>query len=47
MKGKTPTETFYQSIYRGGHNPYEESNYAIYGETLGVDMNKKNDLEIV
>lgn len=30
---------------RAGHNPYDESNYAIYGETLGVDMNEKFNLE--
>lgn len=29
---------------KSGHNPYEESNYAIYGETLKVDMNDKLNL---
>ena len=41
MKEKPTTETPYQSLMRAGHNPYDESNYAIYGEALGVDMSEK------
>ena len=37
---------YYQNIMKSGHNPYDESNYAIYGDTLNVDMSDKANLEI-
>jgi hypothetical protein len=41
-KGK---ETIYQSLMRVGHNPYEDCNYKVYGETLGIDINEKKQYE--